>query len=294
MFLVTCPILNNQSITKSNAIQLDIHLPLIANKTSCIYELVTEANSQLNQFSVSHHTNEQINFNYDSDHNDLNNTTTQIPHVTLFLTDFDLGDDKSKAQANKMSNDKQKMNQNLLKEFIKTLQTSICREMKKQRDDAYYYNIEISAPIIRSFYAMYETKVTENIQHLSDVIVNTTQRFVKEDQPVPDWVYRIKDEQTKLKKIRYIKMYGSPNVLDEFDPHVTTGYDDGGKGNQSEKDIEDFRFTILNSLRWKSCDGWIGEIRVGLVGDYGTVIGKPIAIVYLRDCERIDDIAVQL
>ena len=36
----------------------------------------------------------------------------------------------------------------------------------------------------------------------------------------------IGDDQIRKKKIDYVKRYGSPNVFDEFDPHVTVGYDD--------------------------------------------------------------------
>jgi hypothetical protein len=77
-------------------------------------------------------------------------------------------------------------------------------------------------------------------------------------------------------------MYGSPNVYDEFDPHVTVGYDDGGK-DDNENEIEDDRRFILNNLDWETCGGWIDEVRIGLTGDYGTVIGEPLAIFKLEN-----------
>ena len=95
----------------------------------------------------------------------------------------------------------------------------------------------------------------------------------------------------KLKKIDYIHKYGSPNVYDEFDPHVTCGYNGCyEKKNQHEYEkMERHRWKILNDSPWQSCSGQINEIRIGLVGDHGTVVGDPIATFPFKDCFTDND-----
>ena len=275
---------------KANAILLDIHLPLVANETSCIYQIVFEANQQLNQYSVSYHTDEKINFanNNDDDddsddgESDINNqpmdrngSKQQIPHVTLFLTDFDLEESEE---------DQNSMNQTLLDNFLDTIRSSFCHEIS----DGLHYNIQIEKPIVNSQYAMYQTIRYQEIQNLSNVIVNNTQSFVTQNQSIPDWIHNIQDEEKKYKKIHYIEKYGSPNVYDEFDPHVTCGYD--SSSTEDKKEIVHNRFSILNNINnlTPKCGGWIKEVRIGKVGNYGTVVGEPIAVFNMKDCKTVD------
>ncbi len=286
-------VFNNLRI--ANSIQLDIHLPIL-NKTSCIYRTVVEANRQLNQWSSCKHTNEQIHFDKiqgDARYNSDNSTAVQVPHITLFLTDFaleevDNTDSSSSSSSNNNNNittslrDRtRKINNTAFEELIELIQFSIEKELNRKSNKC-YYDTQIQKPLIGGPYAMYETMPDISIQQLSNSIVKMTQKYVKKDQPIPDWVRVITDEEIKRKKIHYIKKYGSPNVFDEFDPHVTVGFDDGG-GNSTE--FKDDRFSILNNLIIDSgsCGGWIDEVRVGLVGDFGTVIGRPARIFYLTN-----------
>ena len=76
-------------IQSSYSIQLDIHIPLNANRTSCVYQLAMRANYNLNRFSLEHGTHEEIQFvdvndedNDDDDDNDNNDTSNTNKHKT--------------------------------------------------------------------------------------------------------------------------------------------------------------------------------------------------------------------
>ena len=299
-------------IQSSYSIQLDIHIPLNANRTSCVYQLAMRANYNLNRFSLEHGTHEEIQFvdvndedNDDDDDNDNNDDHSHhpIPHVTLFLTDFHLEKNNNHHQTN---NDINNLNQTLLDEFINTIQSSICSiitsKLYNKKSSSLssfslqhfnmnnkYNNIQIQNPIINSHYAMYQIINKYTIHQLSNIIVQNTNKFIYFNQSIPDWIYDITNETLRNKKIMYVKKYGSPNVYDEYNPHVTIGYDDDNDddndNNNHDWDIEKERFRILNELEWNDCNGYMDEIRIGLVGDHGTVLsGDPIASFHLQDC----------
>ena len=266
-----------QTIKTSISIQLDVHLPLSTNSSSCIYQIALEANKNLNQWSSSQHTNEQIHFRENSG-KDLLTNITQIPHTTLFLTDYSVENISSKASERQGSNG---VNNTKLNDLIKATSDAICHTFA-DFSSRHYYNAMIKESVVSGSYAMYRIQVDDQLQKLSNDIVQFTQPFVKRNQSIPQWVNDMGDDQIRKKKIDYVKRYGSPNVFDEFDPHVTVGYDDYNGIKSDDKNLQ--RGRILNHLPWKNCGGWIDEVRIGLVGKYGTVIGVPLASLKFDEC----------
>lgn len=114
---------------------------------------------------------------------------------------------------------------------------------------------------------MYSIKKTPSIQDMSDTVVRSCRQYITTNQTVPDWVYDL-PEPNRSTKINYVHKYGSPNVFDEFDPHLTVGYD--------EDSLEDDRRLILAQVlnnEGRSCkNDNVWDLGVGMVGDWGTVL----------------------
>jgi hypothetical protein len=49
-------------------------------------------------------------------------------------------------------------------------------------------------------------------------------KYVHRPPPVPDWVYSLPLKERR-RALELIERFGSPNVLDRFQPHVTVGFD---------------------------------------------------------------------
>lgn len=186
----------------STCLKLNIHLPLRrVNDTTafkeCLYDSALEANLALRDASSS----EQINF-----------LEKHSPHLTIFMSDFDV-----------QVNDTKKLNKifSTLREVVSSSKNTAC---------------EIEWPIdpdsvgIHGFYAMYPIKKTDCLQKLSDDVVRALNVYIKRPQEIPDWVNKL-PLLKRLRKIWLIRKYGSPNVFGEYDTHVTVGYDETCRSN---------------------------------------------------------------
>lgn len=277
-FFFTFAILGNLA-SLGSCIQLDIHLKL--RPYSCLYQIAHAANDELVQQSP---TTESITFQND----------TSIPHITLYLSDF---------QKNKLSNITDTLTHLISKRDI--CQPRISRSSDSPR------RIDIDHVMIQGPYSMYHISKTYFLQHLSDTIVMNTNSFIIPNQTVPDWVHNL-PEPERSKKMDYVRQYGSPNVLDEFDPHMTVGYDEYAPSDKRQKILEEIlsRFASLeecSSEKSKSSAGekknldktgkdgptiqW--EIAVGMVGDWGTVL-EDIWVMMLQECKDQDSPQQQL
>ncbi len=195
-----------------------------------------------------------------------------FPHVTLYLTHFQ--DDK-------------------MDELMQRLK-SLNQRLPEQR-------IKIDGVHVNSAYAMYHALSTESLQLLSDTIVESTMDFIEPHQPVPEWVYNLPDP-ARSKKIAYVEKYGSPNVFDQFDAHITVGYDDntivGGTSTVvTADDISKIDSTaaqreqiLLDTLDSpQACDfDTILAIGVGAVGEYGTVVNEMITIRLIPAASKVE------
>jgi 2'-5' RNA ligase len=195
---------------------------------SCMYHHSLKANESLRR---SFNNTEQINFQ-----------TTSIPHVTLYLTEFQDG-----------------------------VQDEIIQMLGNLFENKSPIRISSTELVINGAYAMYGIENTAILKTLSDDIVLALYRYMEPDQVIPEWVYNL-PEPTRSKKIRYVQEYGSPNVFDEFDPHVTVGYDEIVPSDERRKVLEQ---------DWGCLEELTLEVGVGIVSSFGTVI-QEVATLPLR------------
>jgi len=165
--------------------------------------------------------------------------TINQPHVTLYLTEFD------------------DSNLQLLQDRLGEISEVLYRCYLWMNDT------EPSGD-----YGMWNVINNQCLQSSSDVVVNATYDLAVPNQPVPDWVYKL-PEPERSEKIEMIKLYGSPNVFSQFQPHVTLAYDNATADNFGVV------FSELPSSPFTSISPMLG---MGRVGNWGTVLrGKDYA-----------------
>lgn len=169
-------------------------------------------------------------------HTDIDFVTKE-PHVTLYLTNF--------------------LRRNV-KELISTLDELIPKLSNQ-------CSFRMSLRIISGQYFMWNVEIAQCLQALSDAIVNATYMLHDPDTPIPDWVYQL-PEPARSEMIALCQKYGSPGVLNHYNPHVTLAWDD----------VDDM--TPLLGLDYPPIETRALRIGLGLVGPHGTVIrGKDLA-----------------
>jgi 2'-5' RNA ligase superfamily len=233
-------------------LQLNIHLPLVRVNNSwafdkCPYNAALEANLALRQESET----EQIDF-----------FSHHTPHLTLFLSDFDTRDKDEPL---------------IIMEIVQILREVVSNHSQVMCQISWPITSHVGGP-----YSMYPIHRTKCLQNLSDKIVLALNPFILKPQPIPDWVYRL-PFWIRFKKLFMIARYGSPNVLSEYDPHVTVGYDEV-TSVQSRKDI-------LNSMfsHDLECSGLISHVAIARVGVGGSVLQSEIlALIPLQEPVETD------
>lgn len=163
-------------------------------------------------------------------------TLKYTPHITLYLTYFD--------------NSKLIYLENTLIELVKSNEIEAC-------------NIELLPTIvICDNYVMWQVMNSTCLQQLSDLVVNQTNSFVTKSARtnIPAWVNSL-PKDIRDSKIDMIHRYGSPNVFSQFEPHVTLSY---SKNNDTN--------VVHNYVHPSTCNFQVFEIRIGKVGNYGTVL----------------------
>lgn len=106
---------------------------------------------------------------------------------------------------------------------------------------------------------MWDVHVTPCLQKWSDLLATQLSKYMVPDQPIPDWV-QVLPEPLRTEKINMIKEYGSPNVFDQFGPHVTLAWDAIDKMEPA--------FQLLN-IQPRIVPSH--AVAVGSVGPHGTV-----------------------
>ncbi|KAL7712902.1 DNA repair and recombination protein RadA [Entamoeba marina] len=125
------------------------------------------------------------------------NFTKCAPHVTLYLTSFP--EDK-----------------------IDEISVVVAQTLREMRG----CHIHPTTMYVSGSYFMWTVEKNECLQLLSDTIVNATAQYRNTSYECPGWVYGLPDGESKERKIKYCELYSSPNVFEEFDPHITLVYND--------------------------------------------------------------------
>ncbi|KYQ90872.1 hypothetical protein DLAC_07743 [Tieghemostelium lacteum] len=198
------------------SIQLDIHL----NLDPVTYELAIEYNQQVNTLAP----NDQIFLGKIS-----------IPHVTLYLTDF--------------QNDS-----------IPYLQEVILNNIDILSKVGESCQVEMTNIMVSAQYGMWNATVLPCLQYLSDFVVNNTYQYITPNQSIPSWVYAL-PEPIRSEKIAMITKYGSPNVFSQFQPHITLAWD-----------AIDNLVNVFDTINIQPHQFYSPSIGIGNVGDYGTVL----------------------
>jgi len=163
-----------------------------------------------------------------------------IPHITLYLTEY---------MSENISDVVDTMNR-LVPHLAKSIGTC---------------PITFGKPFAQGQYFMWRTEVPACMQQIVDNLTIELCKYRNVDQEVPDWVYTLPEPQ-RSERIQMVRKYGSPNVFQYFDPHLTLAW----------SDVDDL--TQLTQLNYPQFVFNIETIGLGVVGDHGTVLrGKDIA-----------------
>lgn len=239
-------------------ILLDIHIPLTRNKNNCASKAARTFNIFLRNHvdpSVSV-TSQEIDF-----------PKLHVPHVTLYQTKF----------YKSAVNDMKIALQNIADEFLPSCGDS--DDVVHVRRRTVGISIELTGKIVREDYAMLDIDMAQhnnnnnNLQRLSDIVVNTMLPYVVFPAEVPQWVHHIPDAKQRARKMELVRLYGSPNVMEEFHPHVTVGYNEVDPVGQKDLFLEG---SLDLDLVDGSCSGMFDTIAIGNVGIGGSVLHGPV------------------
>ena len=107
---------------------------------------------------------------------------------------------------------------------------------------------------------MWDVHVTPCLQKLSDILTTVLSNYIVPDQPIPDWVLEL-PEPVRSQKIAMIRKYGSPNVFDQFDAHVTLAWDNQEPMGPAFQKLNLQPRTVKSTV-----------VAIGNVGPHGTVL----------------------
>lgn len=251
---------------------LDIHIPLILS-------LNNTQSSVINPGSVSRELNRLTNSddcvlseslrwnsvlkNENKDEERIDFTSMHMPHITLFIADFDI----------EQEHQLHTVNQTKLDELVNSIDSQI---QKFSTEAPSSCNLQFFDPIVNysGSYVMLRIEKYECLQYYSDSIVNATKRYVNKNSTIPVWVKDL-PEPSKQNLINNIKKYGSPNVFEAFDPHVTVAYYNNIVESQKRMDLEDVIHKLEDSSK-SSCTQIAKSIALGFSSVGGSVLRGPI------------------
>eukprot|EP00816_Leptocylindrus_hargravesii_P008313 CAMPEP_0196811310 /NCGR_PEP_ID=MMETSP1362-20130617/17070_1 /TAXON_ID=163516 /ORGANISM="Leptocylindrus danicus, Strain CCMP1856" /LENGTH=263 /DNA_ID=CAMNT_0042186589 /DNA_START=78 /DNA_END=869 /DNA_ORIENTATION=+ len=226
-----------QQQEQQDKVLLDIHIPLTKSQ-SCAARQARASNLYLRNHDGAYH--QEIDF-----------PKLHTPHATLYQTQFyksDLPEIKSTVE-------------NIAAEFLGSYSTSRnCEGIE----------LELTHKISSGNYAMLDIAPNPCLRKLSDVIVQSLLPYVVFPAEIPEWVHHIKNAKQRARKMELVQLYGSPNVLDEFQPHVTVGYNEVDPSGQRTV------FLGMDTHGSDDCAGVFDTVAIGFVGIGGSVLHGPL------------------
>ena len=182
-------------------------------------------------------------------HNEVDLKRAHTAHVTLYLTEWQSTAPVERALAS----------------LLPRLSSERC-------------TLALTSPYAAGNFAMLRVTLTSCLQRSSDLVVNSTHTLAVQNQSVPAWVYGL-PEPTRSEKIRYVQLYGSPNVFDQFQPHVTIGW----AANASA--VAD----AVQALAFEPVSFEARVLALGTTGAHGTVLkGRDLAQFNLTSSSGLD------
>jgi 2'-5' RNA ligase len=111
-------------------------------------------------------------------------------------------------------------------------------------------------------YYMWNCSIPVELQQLSDRVVTATAQYHDPNPPHPTGIYDMPPEE-QAKKLAMFAAYGSPNVFDAFQPHVTIAWDS----------YPEYVDQIADALpKDDLVPSQAYQLAVGTVGPHGTVV----------------------
>jgi len=108
--------------------------------------------------------------------------------------------------------------------------------------------------------------LTPCLQYYSDSIVNATYMYAQPNQTAPSWVSSL-PEPERSEKIKDVALYGSPNVFNQFQPHVTVGWASDAAA------VEAAVASMASGSVLPVVSGFSSQlVAMGTVGPHGTVL----------------------
>eukprot|EP01135_Chromosphaera_perkinsii_P000801 Nk52_evm89s151 gene=Nk52_evmTU89s151 len=123
-----------------------------------------------------------------------------VPHVTLYLTEFKKHGIWRKAK--------------LILDVVRGT-------MKGSHLRACDVTVMPTASLPIHSYGMLKVQKSQCLQSLSDNIVQATKGNLADNYTIPAWIDSLPDGKTKNRKKELAQKYHSPNVFDQFQPHIT-------------------------------------------------------------------------
>ena len=223
----------------SVAFEMDIHLPVSGEAL----EAVQSANAFLN----AHLNSTEIDF-----------SSKHKPHVTLYLTTWSCGSFTSRGGGSPEK----------VLTCLEKIETAIC-EIAPQLEALGPCTVGLSNVYAAGEFAMMNVSYSPCLQRFSDVVVNATNQYSLPNQTAPDWVYSL-PEPERSEKLRYIALYGSPNVFSQFSPHVSLAWGPDAHSISAAIDALPLTPARLN---------FVGDVfSLGTVGQHGTVLSHMVSL----------------
>jgi hypothetical protein len=282
------------------SIYLDIHIPL---PDGCLKYHALLANRLLRHGSADESggaadilPTEQVNL-----------FSSHTPHISLYLADFAL--EVSNLSINNNGSIPILLNDTKVSAFLNEISSINLTEIITRMECTlafYSKNPSNTFYIINGDYTMLPIANTPCLQTLSDTILFAMKSYLRQPVVVPNWVADL-PEPSRSASIYRSREYGSPNVLEGFDPHVTVGFDtptilltpsqqvrsamqlilgSGGNSldNHSNNQANNLQWRIDAMNQWndiyqqavtsESCVNQVSRIALGKVGVGGTVLAN--------------------
>ncbi len=248
----------NSSTPLSTSISFNLHIKLpyfiemeVEKFNEILHSVALNGSIQFNQ------TNENKKFSSSSSSSSSSSKSSSIlieqPHITLYLTDF---------------------NCSFLSQWIPEF-SNFTSSLELSNECSTLFLNSLTRNQTYSFWNINDPY--QCLQLLSNQTVEKFSKFRSSNISIPEWIYSL-PEPLREEKIQQILLWGSPNVFNQFVPHITLFYDNSIEidGPIIDRTLEQLEEKNIPT-RAKFPNNGI-EMAIGLTGPYGTVIrGKDLA-----------------
>ena len=122
---------------------------------------------------------------------------------------------------------------------------------------------KVSSAAAIGSYSMLPVAVNDCLQNMSDLLVRRTHHLALSNQTIPAWILLLPEPERSM-KMDMLSRFGSPNVLSQFNPHITLACAPNASG----------LFVATRDLKWENISSSFIplQLRVSVSGACGTVL----------------------